>query len=130
MSKTQQNETTEPLYRRDTAPVDRADDLILLVLDATDEPLTPEQVFSRVTEVAREVFETEVNDRNGQWECNDAIDRFQQLDYVNGSPFLPGETELKLAEKGRLGCEALRAGLSDEERGALEEWSENNGGGE
>ncbi|WP_128478066.1 hypothetical protein [Halorussus pelagicus] len=113
--------TAKPLYQRESAPVDRADDLILLALSAADDDLDGDDIFARTSDLAIEVFGTVVDGTNAEWECKDAIDRFDQLGYVDGTPFR--EESISLTEKGEKGAGALRAGLSDDKRDALAEWT-------
>lgn len=99
---------TRPLYERDSAEVDRADDVALLVLRAAgDDGLTPNEVHKRVQE-----FEAIEYEFDSVGECFDSLEMFGIIGYTSDPRF--GPERVTLEEKGQRAADALANGVQGE----------------
>jgi hypothetical protein len=118
--------STQPLYDRDEAPIDRRSDLVLLLADQDD--ATYSTVLNQLDEIDLDDFPFEITvdldfppaleDRQpSKREPHDSLEFFVALEYVTDYSSDP----IEFTEKGRDGAAALRAGLDDDQAAAINE---------
>lgn len=114
---------TPPLYERDRAPVDRVDDLVLLVLAAADaDELEHATLVPRVVALVEDHGDAfDVEAETAGVEAFDALGLLAAVGYVESDPTAPEVETAALTDRGERGAKALVAGLDAEAQAALTE---------
>lgn len=120
---TDEEDDPTPLYERERAPVDRVEDLVLLVLAAADaDDLAHETLVPRVVALVEDHGDAfEVETETAGVEAFDALGLLASLGYVEGYPTAPEVETAALTDRGERGAKALVAGLDAEAQAALTE---------